>query len=118
VIIAVIAVRMMKMPVNEIVHMVAVRHRLMSTTGTVLMGRFMRAAVVCGGAGIGIPLRDLNAMLFYLTILALMMQMPVVEVICVSVVLYRGVPAVGSMLVVVIVVQMGHNSSSFLSALC
>ena len=105
-IVAMVTVRMMQMPIDEIVHMIAVGHRLMSTTGTVLMGRFMRAAIVCGGAGIGIPLRDLNAMLFYLTILALMMQMPVVEVVRVAVVLNRCVPAVGAMLVVVIVVQM------------
>jgi len=106
VIIAVIAMRMMQMPVNEIVHMITVGHRLMSTIGSVLMARFMPAAIVCGSAGLGIFLRDRDAMFLDLPILALMMQMPVVEVVRVAVVLNRGVPAVGAMLVVVIVVQM------------
>ena len=105
-IVAMVTVRMMQMSIDEIVHMIAVRHRLMPTVRTVLMGRFMCAAVMCRRAGIGIFIRDLNAMLFHLTILALMMQMPIVEIVCVAVVLNRGVPTVGAMLVVVIVVQM------------
>jgi|MDTB01.2.fsa_nt_gb hypothetical protein len=71
-----------------------------------LMGRFMRTAVVCGSAGVWICISDLNAMLFYLTILALMMQMAIVEVIRMAIMLNRSVSTVGSMLVFVIIVQM------------
>jgi hypothetical protein len=98
--------------------MIAVRHRLMPTIRTVLMSRFMCAAVMCRRAGIWIFVSDCNAMFLNLTILALMMQMPIVEIVCVAVVLNRGVPAVRAMLVVVIVVQMCHESSSFLQMLC
>ncbi len=76
----------------------------MSTIRTMLMGRLMRTAVVCGCTGVWIFLRDLNAMLFYLTILALMMQMTIVEVIRMTIMLHRRMSTVRAMLVFVIIV--------------
>ncbi len=70
------------------------------------MGRFMRTAVVCGCAGVGIFVRDLNAMFLYLTIRPLMMQMAIVKVIRMSIMLHRRMSTVRSMLVFVILVQM------------
>ena len=86
--------------------MIAVWYRLMPTIGTMLMGRFMRTAVMCGSAGVWVFISDLNAMLLDLTILALMMQMAIVEVIRMAIMLNRSVSTVGSMLVFVIIVQM------------
>ena len=117
-IIAMALVRMMEMAIHEIIYMIAMWHGLMSAIGTMLMGRFMRTAVVCGSAGIGIFIRDRDAMLLDLPILTLMMQMAIVEIVRMTVMLNRSVPAVRAMLVVVIVVQMCHESSSLFYKCC
>ena len=41
-------VRMVQMAVDQIIHVVAVRHRLVSATGSMLMTGFMAAAIVIG----------------------------------------------------------------------
>ena len=105
-IVAMTIMRMMEMPVNQIVHVISVRNCLMSTIRTMLMGRFMRTAIVCGSAAIWIHISDLNAVLLDLTILALMMEMAIVEIIGMTIMLNRSVSTVRAMLVVVILVQM------------
>jgi hypothetical protein len=55
VVITVVAVRMMQMPINEIINVVSMRHRLMTATMTVNVVRFMAAALMWS-AEIGIAI--------------------------------------------------------------
>ena len=54
VVVAVVAVRMVQMPVHEIIHVVAVRHRLVPAARAVHVGSVVPVAVVCRRAGVGI----------------------------------------------------------------
>jgi len=54
VVVAVIAVRVVKMAGNAIIHVVAMRHRLVAAAGAMHMARLMPAAAVVGGAAVGI----------------------------------------------------------------
>jgi hypothetical protein len=54
VIVAVAAVRMVKMASDAIIHVVAVRHRLMTTAGAMHMARVMPTATMGGSAAVGI----------------------------------------------------------------
>ena len=53
-VVAVIAVRMMQMAVDEIVDMVAMRYRLVPASRTVLVARLMSGAPVLRRAAIGV----------------------------------------------------------------
>jgi hypothetical protein len=54
VIVAVVAVGVVQVPVDEVVDMVAVWHRLMPTTGAVLVAGLVAVAMMVGSAAIGI----------------------------------------------------------------
>ena len=54
VVVAVVAVRVVKMAGNAIIHVVAMRHHLMAAAGAVHMARLMPTAAVVGGAAVGI----------------------------------------------------------------
>jgi hypothetical protein len=54
VVVAVIAVRMVKMAGDPIVHMVAVRHRIVAASGPVDMARVVPTAAMVGGATVGV----------------------------------------------------------------
>ena len=54
VIVAVITVWMMKMPINQVVYMVAMRHGIVPTPGPMHMRFIMPPAAMLGGASIGI----------------------------------------------------------------
>jgi hypothetical protein len=54
VVVAVVAVRVVKMAGYPIVHMIAVRHRLVATSGPVDVARFVPTAAVVGGAAVGV----------------------------------------------------------------
>jgi hypothetical protein len=49
-----VAVRVMKMAGDVIIHVVAMRDRIVAAAGTVRMARLMAAAAVVGGAAIGV----------------------------------------------------------------
>ena len=53
-VVAVIAVRMVKMAGDPIVHMVAVRHRIVAASGHVDMARVVPTAAMLGGAAVGV----------------------------------------------------------------
>jgi hypothetical protein len=57
-IVAVIAMRMMQMIIDEIVDMVTVRHRFMPTTGTVLVSGLVTTAIMVGRAALGVCSTD------------------------------------------------------------
>ena len=104
-IIAVIAVRMVKMPVYEIVNVVAVRHRFVSASRTVYMIGIVSPASVPRRAAVRVAVADLHRMFFDLAVLADVMQVTVVQVVDVVAVLDAGVLAVRAVLVVVVGMQ-------------
>ena len=54
VVVAVVAVRVVKMAGYPIVHMIAVRDRFVATSGPVDVARFVPTAAVVGGAAVGV----------------------------------------------------------------
>ena len=54
VVVAVVAVWVVKMAGDAIIYVVAVRHRVVATAGAVYMAALMPAAAVVGGAAVGI----------------------------------------------------------------
>jgi hypothetical protein len=54
VVVAVIAVRAVKMAGDPIVHMVAVRHCIVAASGPVDMARIVPTAAMVGGAAVGV----------------------------------------------------------------
>ena len=53
-VVAVIAVRVMKVAAGPVVHVVAVRHRLVAAAGAVDVARLMPVATMVGGAHLGV----------------------------------------------------------------
>ena len=53
-VVAVVAVWVVKMAGDPIVHVIAVRHRFVATSGPVDMARLVPAAAVVGGAAVGV----------------------------------------------------------------
>lgn len=82
----------MKMPADEVVHMVAVRNPLVAAVGTVHVFAAMTLAIVLGGAAVRIHPAHFNDML--VDVLAMyMVQMAVMEIIRMAVVHDRLMPA-------------------------
>lgn len=113
-IIAVIAVRVVKMPVDKIVNVVAMRHRLMSAARTVNMIGSVSVAGMSGRTAARVGGADLQRVLFDLAVRANMMQVTVVQVIDVVAVLNAGVFAVRTVLVLVVGMQIGHVKAPYL----
>lgn len=113
-VVAVIAVRMVKMSVNEIVDVVAMRHRLVSAAWTVNVLGIVSPASMSGRAPGRIGVADFQRVLFDLAIRPHVMQVAVVQVVHMVAVLNAGVLAVGAMLMVVIGVQIAHVKGSLL----
>ena len=101
-IVAVVAVRMVKMSVHEIVDVVAMRHRFVSTSTAVNMIGIVSAATMCRGAASRIGVADLQRVFLDLPVRTDVMQVTVVQVVHVVAVLNSGVLAARAMLVVVI----------------
>ena len=115
VIVAMTVMRMMEMPSDEIVDVVAMRDCLVATTLTVNVSRFMLAAVMARSAGSRVLLADRNDMLCHSAALLLMGQLSLVEIIDVSFVLNLDVPAIETMNVTGLGRRhlLCHNVSSF-----
>ena len=101
-IIAVIAVWMVKMSVDQIVDVVAVRHWFVSASRTVYMAGIVSPASVIGCAARRVRIANLDCMFFDLAILADVMQVTVVEVVDMVAVLDAGMLAIRAVLVVVV----------------
>jgi len=97
-----IAMRMMKMAIDQVVDMVAVRNSFVSASGTVDVACFMPAAV--RRALIGIFCANFDPVLVDMVAMRVM-QMAVVQIVDVIAVPDRGVPAVRSVLVIVMCVM-------------
>lgn len=101
-VVAVIAVLVVQVAADQVVRVISVRYGLVPTgwavsvLGSVRRGGDRRAAV-------GIPGVDRNAMLVDVVLVG-MVEMAVVQVVCVTLVHYFGVSAAGSVPVLVLVV--------------
>jgi hypothetical protein len=114
VVITVIAVRMMKVAVDQIVDVIAVRHRFVSAARPVDMARIMGAAMVARRTLIRICRADLKLVLVYMIAMR-MMQVPIMQVIDMIAMFDGRVPAVRAVLMVV-VVMMGFVAGAHLEA--
>ena len=118
VIVAVLSVRVMQVAADEIVGMVAVRHRLMAAAGAVLMSGLVRFARVSRSAVRRVDPRNRQRVLIHV-ISVPVVQMAVVQVVHVPVVPDRGVPAAGAIYVRVPLMDrmkmaVSHESSRYL----
>ena len=102
-IVAVVAVHMMQMPADEVVHMITVWHSLVPTARPMHVPCIVPAALVRGRASGWVRLIDRYAVLVYMALMG-MMQMAVVEIIHVPIMHDCGVAAVGAVLVIVVAV--------------
>ena len=96
---------MMEPAVHDVVDVVAMRHRLMTTARPVDVPRLMTMGGV--RATVGIRLTDGKGVLFHDAILPLVVEMSVVDVVDVVTVPDRRVTATRSMLMIVILVACG-----------
>jgi hypothetical protein len=95
-IIAMVAVRVMKMPVDQVVHVIPMGHSFMPASRSMHMARVVRTAAVLGCAPVGIGLRYFNLM--FIDVIAVhMVQMPIMQVINVASVADGRVTTIGSM---------------------
>ena len=106
VIVAVVAVRMMQMAVDQVIHVIAVRNGRMTTAGTMHVCRVVATARMSGSAGVGIGFCHVERVLFNGATRILVVQMTVVQVVHVSIVLHGNVSAARSMLMRVVGVNL------------
>jgi hypothetical protein len=99
VVVAVIAVRMVQVAVDEIVDVMPMRHRFMAAPGSVNVARLVAAAA--RRALVRILGAHFELVLVYV-IGVRMMQMTIMQIINVTVVLDRSMPTVRAMLMVVV----------------
>ncbi len=93
-IVAVTVVRMMQVPGDQEVDVIAMWDCLVATTWAVNMSFFVFAAVMTRRAGSGVLLADRNDVLRHLAACFLMAQSSLVEIIDVPLVLNLDVPAI------------------------
>jgi hypothetical protein len=105
----VIAVRVVEMASDAVIHVVAMRHRLVATARTMHMARLMPTAAMVGSAGVGILARYLDHMLVDM-IFVRMVEMTIVQIVYVATVAHGGVSAAGPMLMSM--VGMGRGRAS------
>jgi hypothetical protein len=109
VVVAVIAVRMVEVTVDEVVDVIPVRDRLVTAAGPVhVIGRVGAARV--RGATRGVRGVDLERVLFDARCTGVV-QVTVVHVVDVIPVLHCGVTAAGAVDVIVIVVRVAHGAA-------
>jgi hypothetical protein len=105
VIVAVITMWMVQVTFDEIINVITMGHRLVSTTRAVFMARFMAATVMIGRAPIGILQPDFYHVLFderRVSGSGGTMQVSVVKVIDVTCVFDRGVATLWTVLVTLV----------------
>ena len=111
-IVAVVAMGMVQVPVDQVIDVITVGYRFMSAVGAVNVIRFVATAGVCRGALSRVRSGHLELMLFHLAIVTDMVQVPVVQVVDVVAVQDTGMLTVRSMLMVVMDVQISHFNLS------
>jgi hypothetical protein len=113
-IVAMAVVRMVEVPFDEVVRVIAVRDRFMTAVGPMNVAAFMRAAIVLGGAAVRILFVHIQHV-FIGMIPVHVVQMPVMEIIGVIVVNDRHMTAIGTMHMVVtgVFFTFAHKTLSF-----
>jgi hypothetical protein len=109
VIVAVVAVRVMKMAGNAIIHVVAVRNRLVAAAGAVHVSRLVTTAAVVGGAAVGVFARYLHHVLVDV-VLVWVVEVAIMQIIYVPAVADGGMSAAGTMPVGMVGVGLGRAS--------
>jgi len=97
-IIAMVAMGMVQVPIHQIVDVVAVRHRLVTATGAVLMPWLVPFAAVLRRAAIGILRRHFDRVLVDMVAVR-MVQVPIVQKIDVVAMADGRMPTAGPVLV-------------------
>ncbi len=97
-VVAVIAVRVVQVVGDQVVDVVSVRHGLMPASRAVRVPGLMLTAGMRRGAVLGVCLTGFDHVLVHM-ILVRVMQVPVVQVVHMSVVAHRGVATVRTVLV-------------------
>ena len=101
VVVAVVAVRVVQVAIDEVIDVVAMWHRFVAAAGAVDVSGFVAAAVVVGRAGVRVGGADGDAV--FIDVVAMrVVQVAVVQVIDVAVVLDGGVAAARAVLVRVV----------------
>ncbi|MCX7184767.1 MAG: hypothetical protein NTW90_05980 [Nitrosospira sp.] len=98
--VTVIAMRMMQVAVNQIIHMIAMRNLLMPASRTVDMASIMTGTDVIRGALGGVRGTDLQYMLVNMRTVD-MVQMAIVQIVGMTGVVYGQMSAAWTMLVIV-----------------
>jgi len=96
-----VAVRMVKMAVDQVIDMVPVWHGFVPASGPVNMAGFVSATVVVRGASVGVLLTDFESVFIHMPRMW-MMQMAVMEKVDVPVVPYCRMAAVLAVPVVMV----------------
>jgi len=109
VVVAVVAVRVVKMVSDAIIHVVAVRHRRVTAAGAVHMERLMSAAAMIGGAAVGMLARYLDHMLVDV-IFVRVVEVTIVQIVYVATVTHGRVSAAWPMLMSMVGVGRGRAS--------
>jgi hypothetical protein len=108
-VVTMISMGVMQMTVDKIVDMVAVRNWLVSATRSVNMAAVVPGAGVARGASVWVNIRDLQCMLLNGTIGIHVVQVAIVQIIDMIAMLHRGVSAIGTVLVIMIFVNVSHR---------
>ena len=104
VVVAVLTVGMMQVTGDEVVRVIPVRNGFVAAIGAMLMPGVVVAACVIGRTGVGVLARDAYCM-FVMMISMLVVQVTVVQIVGVTFVLDRGMAAIGTMLMISVVVS-------------
>jgi hypothetical protein len=103
---------------DAIIHVIAVRHRLVTAAGAVRMPRVMPAATMVGGTVLGVLARYLDHMFVYMIFVG-MVQVAVVQIVDVAAVAHCGMSAAWPVLMSVITVRRaGASRHGILSFSC
>ncbi len=105
-------VHMMKAAIDQIIHMISVRHGFMSAIRSVHMASFVTLGPLC--AVIRIRGTDLNFMLIDMIAMN-MVKVAIMKVILMAIMLYGGVPATRTMLMgmVLVLIAFIHENTLF-----
>lgn len=97
------------MPVNEIINVITMGHRLVTAARPVDVSGIVATASMVGGADIRILIAHLDHVFDDRTVFANVMQVTIVQIVDVVPMPHTGVLAVGSVLMIVILVNVAHR---------
>ncbi|AMV35577.1 hypothetical protein VN12_26025 [Pirellula sp. SH-Sr6A] len=109
--IAVAVVRMVQVAIDQVIDVITVRDRFMTTTGAMNVVRSVSGTRMSACAVVWIRIADRQRMFLYAACTSRMMKMTVVQIVYVILMLDRGMSALSTMLMIVIRVLMTHSRS-------